>query len=152
MRSPSFHRLSSHKSAKIGGSTTAVYLHENARPPTAALATNARRLPVLRNSQKKNAMPVIVARIGTSIVTSGPCASRFGLSANHHDASTIARGPYSRRLQKATRPNAASQIHRGRIRTSGSNWASYRRGSSIQAPCPGDRASRASGPAGASRT
>ena len=69
-------------------------------------------------------MPVIVARIGISIVTSGPCASRFGLSANHHAASTIARGPYSRRLQYATRAKAASQIHSAVIRASGSSFAS----------------------------
>ncbi len=99
LRSPSSHRRISHSRAKIGGMTAAVNLHENARPPTIALATKARRLPLRRNSQKRSTIPVIVARIGISIVTSGPWARRFGLRVNHHAARTIARGPYSRRLQ-----------------------------------------------------
>ena len=81
-------------------------------------------------------MPVIIARIGVSIVIRGPCARRFGLIANHQAARTIARGPYSRRLQYATSASATSQTQSDAIRARGSKIASNSSGWSIHSPRP----------------
>ena len=68
-------------------------LHDQATPQTIALPRNASRLLVRKKTQKRKIVPAVPATIGVSIVARQPWASRLGESANHHDASTIARGP-----------------------------------------------------------
>ena len=108
-------------SARTGGTRTVVNLHEKLRPPTAADSTNQWVFPLLKNSQNEKNIAVVQVRSGSSIVTSGPCASRFGLSAKSQAASTMARGPYSRRLQAAVNSRATIQTQSELIRASGSS-------------------------------
>src|SRR5947209_935738 len=103
----------------MGGMSTVVYLHENARPPTAADAQSHTHRPLDRNAQKRKSMPVVAAITGSSIVTRPPCAIRFGLSAKSQAERAMARGPYSSQLQPATSTSARSQIHNAPARTKG---------------------------------
>ena len=72
---------------------TTVYLHENARPPSAADAQSQRCRPLPRKVQKRSSMPVVQARSGSSIVISPPWAIRFGLRAKSQAARAMALGP-----------------------------------------------------------
>src|SRR5947209_1108211 len=96
------HRQNHHAIARMGGMSTVVYLHENARPPTAADAHNHALRPLVRYAQKKKSRPVMAAVTGNSIVTRPPCAIKFGLSAKSQAERAMARGPYSSLLQPAT--------------------------------------------------
>ena len=79
--------------ARIGGKTIAVNLHENARPAAAALAQNQGHRFESRNRQKNQNMAVEAATSGSSIVASVPWAIRLGESAKSQAARAIARGP-----------------------------------------------------------